>query len=519
MSLVSSLNIAQQALAVSQAAITVVSNNIANIDTEGYSKLRVDMSEVVNNVPSINNKIALADACSGVTIADIKRYSNTYLQKYYWQQNSSNAYLNEYSSVSANIEDLVNELNNTGLASALSTFYEAADSLNNAPSDITARQNYIDAANNVTSTFNSVSSNLNNIKVSLVGNGNADGTLQSSDLMTHINDVNNLLDQLAEVNNDIIRVNAGGSSSASSYSLLDKRDSIITNLSALIPMNVVENHSGTVNVSLGNYNLVQGGNITGHLDVTVTGDPDNPVSVNIIDPKNPTPPTVSNANSLITSGSLGAILDLCGSDPNNLTINGVLGSLDEMANTFADVLNEIQTGNPGGVTTTAMAIDSTSKTLIVSTEDMFVANGGGAITAANIKVNSAITGDPYLIAAARVTNPADPNVLKQIGNNANATLILNSRNNSNITLGNTTFEKYLSNVVSSVGAKIDNIDSNLTSQSAVLSQIKNNLQSETGVNLDEELGDLVKYQRAYQAGARIFSVCNELFDTLVNLGR
>lgn len=519
MSLVTSLNIAQQALSVSQAAITVISNNIANVDTEGYSKLRVNQADVVTNIASSGNKISMADACSGVTISSIERYSNSYLQKYYWQQNSSNSYLNEYASVATNIEDVVNELNDTGLSAALSSFYEAADSLNNAPSDITARQNYVNAANNVASAFNSISTNLNNIKISLVGNGNDDGTLESSDIVANVNNVNSLLDQLAEVNTDIINTSAGGSASASSYSLMDKRDSLITKLTDLIPVNVTENKSGTVNIALGNYNLVQGGTIKGHLDVSVTGDPDDPVSIDIIDPENPATPIASNVNSLITGGSIGAILGLCGSDANNLSISNMLNDLDKMANTFAAVLNEIQTGDPNLDGTTAMAIDGTSKTLIPAIEDMFVANGGGVITAANIQVNSTIVGDPYLIAAARVTNPADPNVLKQIGNNANSLLVLNSRNNSNLTLGSTTFEKYLSNIISTVGTKVDNINGNLTSQTAVLNQVKNNLQSETGVNLDEELSELIKYQRAYQAGARIFSICNDIFETLVNLGR
>lgn len=513
MSIISSLNIAQQALAVNQAAITVVSNNIANVDTEGYSKLRVDLGTVINNTPSAGNKISVAESCSGVTINSVKRYSDTYLQNYYRQENTTYSYLKQYSQMGSNIQDLVNELNGTGLEQALTNFYTAANTLSGDPSDITARSNYVQSASNVAAVFNNTANDLNNLKRSLIGDPSIAGSLESSAISSSITDVNSLLDQLAKVNFDIIKTNS--SSASENSALLDKRDTLLKQLSSAMPIAVSEQPNGTVNVSLGDYNLVSGAVVKGYLAVDPSGNPSNPVTISIVDAHGTQ--LVSNVNSDINSGSIGAILDICGSNSNNLTISGVLKNLDTMANNFSTVLNQIQTGDPNGDGTTAMAIDKVTKKLTVANQAMYqTSDGTPVITASNITVNPNIIGDPYLVAAARVVNPAD---ISAVGNNSNMTLVLNSRTKSYGGLGDTTFESYLSGLVSQVGSQVKNINTNLEDQTSVINQVESNLKSKIGVNLDEELVDLVKYQRAYQASARVFSVCNSLLDELVNLGK
>lgn len=564
MSLVSSMNISQQALAVSQAAITVISNNIANVDTDGYSRLRSNQASVANYTPTSGNAAMQAEACSGVTVASVTRYSDTYLQTYFRQENSNYYYLDKYSSVATNVEDLVNELNDTGLASALRNFYDAASVLGASPSDITARQNYVDAAQNICTVFNTTSANLNNIKESLVGNGTSNGSLAASEVSNEIIKVNSLLEQLAEVNYSIVKTYDGKTASPS---LLDQRDVLISKLSELIPVTVEESKNGTVNIALGDKYLVKSAEVIGHLSAAATGNPDDPVQINIVDPDDSSSILFANVNDQIDSGSIGSILDICGSDSSNFTIKSVLDYLNTLASEFAVTLNEIQIGDPKGDGTTAMAMDKNTKQLTQSNYLMFVDSapvttvtthatdpadvagtvtttaggittivtttiGGGTttvtttiqseanITAANIMVNSAINDDPYLIAAARVDDPAAVGIADEIGNNSNIELVVDARTNSAYytNLGGTTIEKYLSNAVASVGSDIETINMRFKNQTLVLNEVKSKLQSAIGVNMDEELTELIKYQRAYQAAARIFGVCKDLLDELVRLG-
>lgn len=519
MSLVSSMNIAQQALSVNQAAITVISNNISNVDTEGYSKLRINQSAIVNTTPSAGNATSQAESCSGVKISSVTRYADPYLQSYYRQENTTYSYLDEYSNVASNIQDLTNELNGTGLADSLTNFYAAVDELNSDPSDITARENYVQQAQNVCTVFNSTSSNLSSIQTSLVGDFNTAGSLESSQIAGNITDVNSLISQISDVNTGIIKTNSANSSSSS---LLDQRDALLTKLSALIPADVTENANGTVNIALGDVDLLKGTSVMGEFSVeSVNATP--PVAVNF---------TQNNGNKIdvtsrIDSGSIGAILDVTGSDSSKLTISGVLKSLDAMAASFATTLNDIQNGDPNNDGTVALGMDKTSKKLIESdpTLDLLVSDDASTTTikASNISVNSTITNDPYLVSTARLDKTAyeaDPTAYEnQTGNSSNVTLILNSRTKTDSTLGDLSLEGYLSSSVSNIGSKVSDIETSLKNQNLVLKEVKSNLQSATGVNLDEELVDLVKYQRAYQAAARIFSVCNDLMGELVNLGK
>jgi flagellar hook-associated protein 1 FlgK len=74
-------------------------------------------------------------------------------------------------------------------------------------------------------------------------------------------------------------------------------------------------------------------------------------------------------------------------------------------------------------------------------------------------------------------------------------------------------------LVSSIGSKIESVNSATTAQSSVVTQAQSKRAEKVGVNLNEELSDLIKYQRAYEASARVFSVASELMQTLVNLAK
>lgn len=553
MTLISSLNVAKQALSVNESAMTVISNNIANVNTEGYSKLRVNLASVINTSASStpDNVYTKINALSGVEIASIQRYSNTYLQNYYWGANSDNSYYNEYSTIASNIESLTNELQDSGLSDALSNFYKAVNSLSNTPSDATARENYISAAQTVCSVFNSVSNNLSSIQENLVGSAASN---DGSEIDGTVDQVNDLLDKIANVNSSIIKT-GGGKGSTTASSLLDQRDALVTQLSSLVNVNSALNDNGTVDISLGTFDLVNGGSTTGHLKALNSTNPDGTIkpTIDIVDKKGTT--LYTDVNSSVTGGSLGAILDVCGTDSSNLTVGSVFDSLNTLAQSFANIMNTIQTGDPNGNGSVAMCLDSTGKSLIEAQQNIFVNNqtvtttvsttttgvvtttinsSSVGVTAANLSINQNILSNRNLISAARLSQSEYQEYLAtgkhsaDIGNNSNVTLMQNSRtNNYNATfdsggnetdLGGTTMENFLSNFVGDVGTKVENIDTSSKTQSSVLSSIKNQLSEDTGVNLDEELTDLIKYQRAYEAAARVFSTCSDVLQELVNLG-
>jgi flagellar hook-associated protein FlgK len=243
------------------------------------------------------------------------------------------------------------------------------------------------------------------------------------------------------------------------------------------------------------------------------GDTNNPAQIRLQDSKGT---IISNViNNSLNTGKIGAILDVCGNGTDRFTIKGVLSDYDALANGFSQIINDIQTKST--LTEKAMAMDSTTKKLIPAVQNIFSSTDGNAIGASNIKINNNLLTDPYLVAVAKV-NPADYDV-NGIGNNSSMLDVLKARlSNSNL-LGNATPEAALANIVGSIGLKVSNINNNLQNQQAVLTQAKNQLSSVTGVNIDEELMDLTKYQTAYKASSRVYTICNELLDVLINLGK
>lgn len=522
MSLQSSMSIAQQALMINQAALNVVSNNIANINTEGYSKQSVILSPSVNYTPLGGSVLSQIMSATGVEMDGIKRYADVYLQTYYREQNSQYNYLSQMSDAAKSVENAMNEFNGTGLEDALTSFYAAAQTLNSNPKDNVARSNYIQQAQTVALKFNEMSGTLNQVRTSLVGDPSDSSTLATAKISTSITEVNQKLAQLAQINSQVVSVS---SADMSPNNLLDVRDQLINDLSGLIPVTVTANSNGSVNLSLNGIDLVKGTELQGKLMVN-SGDAANPATINVVDQNNK--PIASNINDKINTGTIGAILTAGGSGTKEFTVKSALDNLDKLACGFASVINDIQTkpdATVGTTTKTPMAIDKNSQTLIKATENIFVTNDGKTttpITAANIQINSNVLNDPDLIAAARVTVDTSKSPtydVNAIGDATNSQMILDSRKGSYSALGNSSPEGYLAAIVGDIGIKVDNVSTNLKNQNTVLTQVKNQLSSATGVSQDEELVDLIKYQRAYQASARVFTTCNDLMDILVNLGK
>lgn len=509
MSLISSMNIAQQALLVNEAALNVVSNNISNVNTIGYSRQRVCLSANVNHIGG--SAYLQAYSGTGVSIDRVERYTDTYLQSYYRQQNSLYNYLNQASNIASNIEDIMNELNGTGLEAAFTSFFEAAQTLNLNPSDISARQNYVQQVQTVALKFNDLGSNLKASRTALVGDVNIPGTLTGSKIYSLTTAANQKLEQIAKINFDIVKISSPGMLPSS---LLDTRDQLISELSQLVPVSITENTNGSVNISINGLEMIKGAELLGTLDL-VAGNESTPAILRV---KNSNGQVIyDNINSYIDNGSIGAVLDMASDSDDILTVKSAMKNLDKLANGFATIINRIQTAIIDGKT--PLAIDKDTNLLIDATENIFESSDGEAIGALNIRVNSDVLKDPYLVAAARLDKTSPDYSSSAIGNNSNMLMVLDVRNSNSSELENYSPESFLAKMVGDIGLKVANINTNVKSQSSVLAQVGNQLSSATGVNINEEVIDLTKYQAAYQASARVYSLCNDLLDVLINLGR
>lgn len=534
MSLYTSFNIAQQSLLMNQSAINVVSSNISNMSTTGYSKQRLN-AETSGSMDIVGSS-QVFHVSAGAQIGDISRFREQYLDNSYRNENSSLQYYNELYSMATTIEDSMNELNGSGLQDAFKQFFTATQTLKTSPADSTARVNFVQKAQVLCTQFNQIAQTLTNNRSAVVGNTTDLQSIYTSKLYTSTTAVNNQLSELAQINEKIVNSSLDN---RVPNDLLDQRDKLLDDISQYIPITVIQNNNNSVNLSMNGVTLVHGAEVNKFEVVngtkTVGGvtvpDEDNPSVVQL---KNAAGDVIlPNVNDKFVRGKIASYLEMGGTTSGKLSYQTMLNKVDKLASEFAASLNSVQTFNNGaGTRAMGIAFDANNKPILSD----FAADGGppplfsntpgttpvaSPITAMNISISSQISSDYWKIAAARVDTtavnpPWDP---KSVGNGENADQMSKVRNQSIVNLSNMSPETYLTNTVSDMGSSMESMKFNLKSQSTLFSSANLQRQSAIGVNLDEELVDLVKYQRAYEASARIFSVASSLMEQMVNLGR
>lgn len=524
MSLSGALNISARALTVNQYAMDVVSNNIANMNTEGYSKQRVNLGTLSNLLSIGDNVERQIKSDNGVQLESVTRYNNKFLKDYYRSQNSYSAFLNQSADLASQLDSIMNELSGNGLDARLSDFYEALNNLNEYPADSTARVNFIETAKSLVAKFSSLTEELTATSGNAMGDGTR-GSMEKSMAYVAIGDLNSKLQELADVNGTLKKVQTG---SLGANNLLDTRDKILNELSEFYDFTVEENKNGTVTLSLGSMVLVNGENVVGTLEMQLPSEfygseedvpPDSPKAIiNIVKSDGS---KYKNINDQITSGKLGALVQAERPDNGKLTASKVIAQLDVLANSIGNVFNALQTREG------AYCLNNTWSELQESTTPMFT---GGILetledgttvtryTAANIKVNSEIESKPYLIAAAYFDDPAKVDKYA-IGNSDNVIAMLQTRTQKdNPGLDGETFEEFYTSLVGKIAVQTSSEGTSAESQNEVCNSIMGQIQAETSVDLNEELTDLIKYQTAFAAAARVFNVCNNCFQVLTSLG-
>jgi flagellar hook-associated protein 1 FlgK len=459
------MSIGGQALITHQQAISVTSHNIANVNTPGYSRQELAMS---TNVPSDSE---IGPMGNGVSPDAIERIYDRFINA---QINNESQELGRWDAQKNAVESLemiFNETYGYGLSEAMSEYWNAWQALTINPAGSAERQVLVTRAQILTSTFNKLDSDLT------LSQQDLDLTIQGT-----ITDINRLSAQLADLNQKIVASEIG-TQNANDYR--DRRDLVLKELSELIDLNAFEDANGNVSVlNASGRPLVSGTaswqlstelNVVSGLQDVVWLDTDGN-SVNI--------------NNDISGGKLKGWLEA-----RDVLIPGFLNRLDALAQTLVTEVNNLhQTG-----------FDLNG----IAGEVFFDGTG----TAADIEVNANIVGDPGLIAASfdPLPFPSAP------GDNRNAVEIAKLQHQLLMSGNTATFNDYYSSLVRDVGNEVLKSDSYYTHQSEMVAQLDNYRESISGVSLDEEMINLIKFQNAYAAAAKLVSTADEMMQTVLQM--
>jgi flagellar hook-associated protein 1 FlgK len=457
-SLSASLNIATQALQAEQTAIQTTSNNIANVNTPGYSR---QVANFEDNPPIQIGTLTLG---SGVQVGQVTSLRSAVLDLRVNQETQQQGSLNAFISAGQQIQSLFNEPSGSGLQAPLTAFFNSLSQLSVNPSDSNTRQSVLTAAQNLSTAFNQTSTNLSSIQ-------------RSEDLSVtqSVSQINNLTSQIAAVNTQVAASTGSGQNPGP---FIDQRQQLINQLSNLVDVSSIDagNGSLTLTTSSGAPLVVSGQSFqltaqanptTGLQDVFSQG---------------------TDITSKITGGELAGQIQI-----RDQQIPTTLASLDSLASGLANAVNTQNqqgfdlNGNPGG--------------------NIFVPPpAGGAGAAQSLAV--AIT-NPSLIAASGGPSPGSP------GDNTNANALLNIQNQA-ISNGQTPLNAY-SGIVFQIGNAVSTDLSNQQAGGLVLQQLQNLQAGVSGVDINEESANLVRFQSAYQASAQIAGIIDQLMQITISM--
>jgi flagellar hook-associated protein 1 FlgK len=446
-----SLNIALQSLLTQQDGIATTSNNIANVNTPGYSR------QVANFAETPPVQIGQNLFGTGVALQSVSSLRDSVLDLRVNQETQQQGQLDAFLSGGQQIQALFNQTSGAGLQTPLTAFFNSLSELASNPSDINTRQGVITAAQNLASAFNQTSANLSTLQ------RNTDLSVTQS-----VSQINSLTTQIAALNGQVSATTGAGQNAGP---LIDQRQQLLNQLSNLVDISEINagNGSLTVTTSSGaplvvgsqSFALSTQANANGLQDV-YSQDTD--------------------ITSAITSGELAGELQI-----RDQEIPAAQNSLDTLAFNLANAVNAQSTagtdlnGNAG--------------------TDLFVAPTAQAGASASLAV--AIS-DPTKIAAGQDGSPGD-------NANANALLALQNQN----IVGGATPLNYYSNLVYKIGNDVSAAQANEDSGSAVLQQLQNLQGGVSGVDINEEAANLIKYQTAYQASAQVSAVIDSLLQTTI----
>lgn len=473
-------NTAVSGLLTSQRKLYVTNHNVANADTKGYSRqVATQNATIPHRLPGIGF------VGTGTNITSVNRVRDSYLD---YKFRTENAPLGEWEikrSSLLDIENILKETEDEGLSKYVDEFFKALEDLSKNPSDESYRVVLRERAISMTNHLNETAGKLYNLQ--------KDANYQVG---AKIKEINDLGSNIRNLNDQIYKLELDGKPA---NDLRDQRDMLVNDLSKIVNIQVSE-QEGKYKVSIGGTSLVE------HTDLNKLKYPPNTVESSIIPSENLAQVQWENGSSVtLKSGELKGLLDIRDGVGANGQYAGVpyyVKRLDEFADIFAKEFNTIHkegytaTGTQGG------------NFFYVSSNPL------EKITAATIKVDQNILDNSNNIATGRETTP------NGVENNKNILELLKLRKDTSFFAGSTyaqgTPEDYITSIISTLAVDSQSAQRMKNNQEIILDSVQMRIDSNSGVNLDEEMSDMVQFMKTYSASAKMITTLDAIFDTTIN---
>lgn len=445
--------VGRRSMQASQVALQIAGHNLANAATPGYHRQRVE------NVASLPEMTMVGALGTGVRVDTIRRIEDRFLELSLQREMPLQARYAARAAITSEAEMAFGEPTDSGMQARLEDFYTSWDDLASSPEDDGARESVVRTASSLADTIRTTRARLDERRRSISG-----------EMRTVIDDANRILADLESVNGDI---QAAGARGAVLGDLADRRDLLVGTLADLVGAQATLDDDGTAMVRMGGRVLLQA-EIRGE----ITWD-DGPAQA---------PSYAGRAlDGGDVDGRLGGLLEARDED-----LSASIRRLDEFAVRLANDVNELHSG---GID----ANGSPAGAFFVLTS---VGRDGVTDAAAVLRVDASLLNDSSLVAAGRNGAPGDNSLALDLA-------ALRSRREGPGSL--------LSALLVDVGGRAREAADLSRGQDIVVDAISAQRESVSGVSLDEEGANLLRFQRIYQASAQLVSIADELAQTVLSL--
>jgi len=477
--MLSSLEIGKRALLAQRIGLDVTSNNIANVNTPGYSRREAIMSETD---PLFRNGGFYG---TGAVVEKLRTYREEFFDREIRDTGSRKAGYEADERLLQRIESILAEPSNHSLSNVIDDFFSSFNELATTPEDVSLRDYLLSRAATLVDRFHTTAEQLSTVREETLNNIDAD-----------IKIANGIIQEIAHLNKQIANGNARGNADA--QSLIDRRETKLEELAEMVNVNVTNGKAGSINLFINGINVVTDGDAANlKIQETVNSNTGERTIILLKTDSNDNPlATITAASGRIAKNIKHYNTTLDDKDSSGGFSMG--NSLNNLANAFVQKVNEI--------TTQGYGLDDTGNT--TPGRNFFEPSVGNA-TAFTIEISEDVLDNPRDIPlSAAAGEPGDNTIARSISNLANDSSFLDGKTPS----------KYFTDFIGTI-ANMGNEAANGNSTSTLVAeQLNSQRESVIGVSLDEEGVNLIKYQKAFEASSRIINMSNDLLSIIINLG-
>lgn len=496
---------AQRGLIAAQAGLDVANHNVSNANTPGYTKQRLELTQAFPYQSPSPGGGLIYQFGQGVEVSAVTRVRDVFLDNQFRLENGTAGELTSKNAIFQQVEDIVGEPNDTGLANGVQRLFDAIQDMSTKPESLSSRSAFLQHAVDLTFLVQQQGRQLLDLHKNLVGVEGDATSLAASQLGLAVNEINTSLTSVAALNQQISTIVSSG---GNANDLQDKRSQLLAKLSEFANVTITQLPNEQVQVDLGGQTLVKGRFVVDTLSVV----PNTGGNAGAVPGLIQTASGAVDITTAITGGKIKGILDAAGLDT---TIKNVYQTFTELNAMFEQMTASFNTVQQGGrdlagaqhndpVNDPASEIFQLNPAYVSGPKMMFY------------KVNQDLVDNSDKLALAADDSSVTGGFAGS-GDGRNAQAFISIRAQPNTSLGGQTLEDYHQTLIARLGTNAKSFQDREVNQKALVRQLDGRQSSVSGVNLDEETIDLVRYQQAYQASSRVIRTYNEIYEMLMKM--